>query len=82
MMSQIVTMLSVVSSAMAETKQVGIRLPVALWRRTLVVAASAGKKPGAYVAEVLERSVAQGERALLTRLTPRGSARRGVSRGK
>lgn len=59
------------------TKQVGIRLPVDLWTRTLVVAAASGKRPGAYVAEVLEVALQRGEKDLRARLkVPKAGGRR------
>ncbi len=52
----------------SRTKQVGIRLPVALWERALLIAAAEGMRPGAYVASVLEVAVLRGEHRLRDRL--------------
>ena len=78
------TVLRVVPLIMASskplTKQVGIRLPVVLWSRVLVVAAASGKRPGAYVGEALEGAVQKGEQELRARLTKPGTHRTGGRR--
>ena len=70
----------VMPSSKRLTKQVGIRLPVDLWSRALVVAAASGKRPGAYVAEVLEVALLKGEHELRARLGGSRAVRIGARR--
>lgn len=52
----------------APTKQIGIRIPLAIWNRTKVIAASKGKRPGEYIASVLVAALPKEEVALIAKL--------------